>query len=113
MKFKNLLIVVILLACVFVCHAVTFKPFVRSRYSLRWRKTTETSKLWESTTSSPKLETVAAPTMNSVENVKNLVETSTTPSAGIVKTSSTHPPDYDYYGNNEIEDNDHPQNSSN
>ncbi|XP_011290810.3 uncharacterized protein LOC105261549 [Musca domestica] len=113
MQLKNICLplLVILLFGIIVCHAGTFKPFVRSRYSLRWRKTTETPKLWDSTTSSPKIEVAA--TSNTVEDIKKLVETSTAAiiGGGTVKTS-THSPDYDYYGNNEIEDNDRAQNVS-
>ncbi|KAH8419119.1 hypothetical protein KR222_005598, partial [Zaprionus bogoriensis] len=62
--------------------AVTKPPFVRSRYSLRWRKTTTPTPLGTTERASP-------------------VETTSTehPKAG----TSTVSPDYDYYGNGEAD----------
>nr|XP_016926762.1 uncharacterized protein LOC108007581 [Drosophila suzukii] len=60
---------------------VTKPPFIRSRYSLRWRKTT---------TVVPE-----APTGSSI----NIVTTTGHPSLA----SSTANVDYDYYGNGEVE----------
>ncbi|XP_075149425.1 uncharacterized protein LOC142223413 [Haematobia irritans] len=100
----TLLVAVVFLALVTACQASTFKPFVRSRYSLRWRKTTENTKTLDSTTTAPKHE--ISPSVVPIQIVDEGMKSTQT----IVRTS-THPPDYDYYGNNEIEDNDRTSNA--
>ncbi|KAH8355879.1 uncharacterized protein LOC110186956 [Drosophila serrata] len=65
---------------------VTMPPFIRSRYSLRWRKTTTT------TTMAPP-EATTAPALPAQEAV--------TPSVPPRLATSTANVDYDYYGNGE------------
>ncbi|XP_017026505.1 uncharacterized protein [Drosophila kikkawai] len=66
---------------------VTLPPFIRSRYSLRWRKTT-------TTTMAPP-EATTAPALPAQEAV--------TPSVSPRLATSTANVDYDYYGNGESE----------
>ncbi|XP_013097500.1 uncharacterized protein LOC106080631 [Stomoxys calcitrans] len=112
MKFKHTLItIVVLMALVATCRAATFKPFVRSRYSLRWRKTTEFPKTMDSTTTAP--QPPMGPTVDPVkamDKAENL-QSKTTDQA--TTKTSTHVPDYDYYGNHEMEDNDRTLNITN
>ncbi|KAM7360022.1 uncharacterized protein ACRADG_002826 [Cochliomyia hominivorax] len=93
----------------FVCasQAGTFKPFVRSRYSLRWRKTTETPKAWDSSTTSAIKEDVERSSIKTLEGSGELKDHSI--QLTTVKTlfkTSTHSSDYDYY-NNEVDEGDH------
>ncbi|KAI9584713.1 uncharacterized protein LOC119634544 [Glossina fuscipes] len=99
---RYLIIMAVLVIFVVACHALTFKPFLRSRYSMRWTKTTE----------APKHIGVilASTTPQDVSTSKTLKAYDSTVTSFInnipsVKTS-THLPDYDYYGNNELDDSD-------
>lgn len=92
-------------------QAGTFKPFVRSRYSLRWRKTTETPVNWDSSTAAAvttKEDVVDRTTKILEGGVDNFTENNlqVTTMKSELRTS-THIPDYDYYGNNEVEDGEH------
>uniref|UniRef100_A0A1A9VYC4 Uncharacterized protein n=1 Tax=Glossina austeni TaxID=7395 RepID=A0A1A9VYC4_GLOAU len=84
------------------CHALTFKPFLRSRYSMRWTKTTEAPKhigvVLASTT----------PQDVSTSKTLKVYDSTLTPFINNIPSvkTSTHLPDYDYYGNNELDDSD-------
>ncbi|XP_065360292.1 uncharacterized protein LOC135954145 [Calliphora vicina] len=107
LKFKFISILIILLGFVCASQAGTFKPFVRSRYSLRWRKTTETPKAWDSSTASGSKEDVEKISSKTIDiseiPTDNSIQLTTVTS--LLKTS-THSTDYDYY-NNEVEEGEH------
>ncbi|KAL7729336.1 hypothetical protein ACLKA6_008910 [Drosophila palustris] len=88
MKFTVLLILCFCLFSLAYGNAIvaTKPPFVRSRYSLRWRKTTTTTTLIPQSTTGRAME-VAASTQHP------------NPKLG----TSTASPDYDYYGNGEAD----------
>lgn len=87
------------------CEAGTFKPFVRSRYSLRWRKTTENPKVWDASTNAAiikeDIDKVSSKNVQTVDSsTENFIQATT---ANNVLKTSTHPTDYDYY-NNEVDE---------
>lgn len=113
------------------CDAATFQPFVRSRYSLRRRITTETTPLKENkiiTTdsnledrkhhvSNVATEIIIADPKPDITTETNLIKQGdsldlnsdvgqklSSSAIGRIKTKSTPPPDYDYYGNGDTED---------
>lgn len=80
---------------------------MRSRYSVRWRKTTETPKTWDSSTAFPIKEDVERISHKPTEVLDNPTDNSiqvTTITASL--KTSTHSTDYDYY-NNEVEEGEH------
>ncbi|XP_037807445.1 uncharacterized protein LOC119600925 [Lucilia sericata] len=104
LNFKFISIIVLLLGLFCGTQASTFKPFVRSRYSLRWRKTTEMPKVWDSSTASSVNQETEKISLKPIDISENLADNTIhlTTVKPLLKTS-THSTDYDYY-NNEVEE---------
>ncbi|XP_030371322.1 uncharacterized protein LOC115621732 [Scaptodrosophila lebanonensis] len=90
MKYIFLLILCCCLVLFFTAYGnttyITHPPFVRSRYSLRWRQNS---------------------TISPLETTGRAVEMATSSEHSKILASSTANGDYDYYGNGEMDNNVH------